>query len=238
MALFSNLIVDPPADEPTIAPAPPPSMSTTKTNSHVDSRPAGITAPPSVHYPRHWRGRQIAIASRCAARDRLSRPAAYIPSWHARDVIYPHLLSRCRPRARAPLPNPKTGGAGVQRTRQGLSRTLVFPKVRLSRGRHVRHLTLRQRAARSPSSAKAAPAIDRCALHRLLDRPTSGGLPPLGRISNLSLRLLQPHRSASRIISRTLIVHSSARPPRRDHRGVPINYGTSAQRPLRKAANC
>ena len=50
------------------------------------------------------------------------------------------------------------GGAGGQRTRQGLSRALAVRPSPRSRGRAGRHADACARAARSASSAKAAPA--------------------------------------------------------------------------------
>jgi len=61
-------------------------------------------------------------------------------------------------------------------------------------------LTLRK-GARSASSARAARANRRCPLHRAPDRSDSGGIRLVGReISELSRRLLQPHRKRIQII--------------------------------------
>ena len=123
---------------------------------------------------------------------------------HADDGIYPQPARRgAEPGAARAAPGDRgAGGAGSQRARQGLSRALA---VRQSE-REVaaaKDVTLTLRKGRTlgivGESGSGKSTVARCIV-RLID-PTSGGIRLAGReISDLSRRLLQPHRKRIQII--------------------------------------
>ena len=96
----------------------------------------------------------------------------------------------------------RAGGAGGQRARQGLSRALVL-RQSAARSRQRKDVTLTLRKGRTlgivGESGSGKSTVARCIV-RLID-PTSGGIRLAGReISDLSRRLLQPHRKRIQII--------------------------------------
>ena len=131
----------------------------------------------------------------------------------------------------------RTGRAGGQRTRQGLSRALVLRRRPRSRGRQDVTLTLRKGRTLGivGESGSGKSTVARCIV-RLID-PTSGGIRLAGReISELSRRLLQPHRKRIQIIFQD--PYRSLNPRITVGETIaegPINYGMPRAEALAKA---